>query len=198
MKNDIKIMVSSSFVSRVKDEAFIASTTNSGGRVELDLSDWLSYLAVDGSDVNQDKINDLLSEAIEGFDEVSLTLQRLTTTSIPKALCQCLNRILVPKLVSLSFIHCATLNMTVMAALFAAKDSKIRRIAFTSCGWVNDSILEQISIRCNQTLKEIHFEGLKNITNKGMYEIGRRCSGNTTMYVCVCERSTFYTQYLLH
>ena len=174
-------------ITHVKEEAFVSSALrivpDSKGkhpvkRIEVDLSNWLSFLnAKDASEKERGGRLKALVDALASYDEIGITLKRITPASVSTPLCDIFESFLAPRIVSLSMVDSRSINMSLLAALVPAKGAKMRKLQFVSCEWVTDTVMEQLSIRCHATLEELHLEKLSDISNKSMYELGRRCSG---------------------
>eukprot|EP01038_Epipyxis_sp_PR26KG_P006206 gene6206-8548_t len=140
-----------------------------------------------------DKIDRKLAHSLCGeYNTIALTLKCIpvlneSTSNLSDSFLSVLCDIIGPKLVEINIQDCPYLTWNQLK-LILSKTKSIERISLQSLSWIDDNIIEQISIRYQKSLTQLKLENLKNISNNSLHQIGRRCFNLKNLELICCPQ----------
>lgn len=144
------------------------------GTICLDLATWWNMLT-----------EDTLTELRKS--NVPISLRIVNIENIPLDVYELVGKWLGPCLFELVVDHCDFTWKGEMKAILhqCAKLASLKLIALK---WVDDGIVEQISVRYQKSLRHLELNNCSNITNNALFQIGRRCHQLQSFSVICCTR----------
>lgn len=139
----------------------------------VDFSNWLNVV-----DEN------ILQSQTERFERVSLVLKDVSR--IDPSVLLLLEKYVGQKIVELRVEDCGELSWNNEFRVLLANCRGLEILSLKNMKWIDDYVMEQISVKFHRTLHTIEFENLSSITNTTFYQLGRRCSGIRTLKLLCC------------
>ena len=103
---------------------------------------------------------------------VVLKLNNVKT--VPIRLRNFIQEYISPKLISINFNSCKDLSWNNEIKRFLSTCYKLETLKFLKTPQLDESVMEQFSIRFQKSLVELHLENLPFLNNKAIYEFARR------------------------
>jgi hypothetical protein len=128
-----------------------------------------------------------INSSTSTFLNVALHLTNVRT--VPIRLRNFIQEYISPKLITISFNSCKELSWNNEIKRFLSTCFKLEVLKVVRTPQLDESILEQFSIRFQKTLVELHLENLPLLNNKAIYEFARRLSSYTATYSAICSVS---------
>lgn len=104
----------------------------------------------------------------------NVALQLNNVNSIPIRLRNFIQEFISSKLISITFNSCKDLSWNNEIKRFLSTCYKLEALKILKTPQLDESIMEQFSIRFQKTLVELHLENLPFLNNKAIYEFARR------------------------
>jgi len=107
---------------------------------------------------------------------LNVALQLRNVRTVPTRFRNFIQEYISPKLITISFNSCKELSWSNEIKRFLSTCFKLEVLKVVRTPQIDESVLEQFSIRFQKTLVEIHLENLPLLNNKAIYEFARRWS----------------------
>ena len=107
---------------------------------------------------------------------LNIALQLNNIKTIPVKLSNFIQEFISPKLITISFNSCKELSWNNDIKRFLSTCFKLEVLRVLKTPQLDESVLEQFSIRFQKTLIELHLENMPLLNNKALYEFARRWS----------------------
>eukprot|EP01039_Chlorochromonas_danica_P001031 gene1031-1118_t len=146
------------------------------GTIMIDLSLWWSWLS----------------------DEVLVYLQRKKTTislqmsqlepAFPLSLLEKIGSFLGSALYELVIERCPQISWQEEVKILLRRCGNLSALTLIGQTWVDDNVLEQLSLRYQKTLGQLSLVDCPNMTNNGLFQIGRRCQALQRLKIVSCRQ----------
>lgn len=144
------------------------------GTVHLNLSKWWNWLSE--SELSRLKsMNCPISLSLEGFEK------------IPQQTFDMVGKYLSNNIVELGIASCPDLTWTGEIKALLRSCAKMVSLRLVSVPWIDDGMIEQLSVRYHKSLRSIHLENCA-LTNNSIFQIGRRCNQLQVLTLVCCTR----------
>jgi hypothetical protein len=150
------------------------STTNAVPRtiIELNLSNWLEVFTLAH-----------LAEVTRSHNFVSLILDGVPVLS--SKLCAGICEVMGSKLVELTIANCPDVTWSGEIVKLLAHTKALETLVLKNTKWVDDFVMEQISVRYKKTLVTLELENIM-ISNNALFQVGRRCTALRDLTLTCC------------
>eukprot|EP01035_Chromulina_nebulosa_P020505 gene20505-26599_t len=118
----------------------------------------------------------------------SIVLQLNNVKTVPIRLRNFIQEYISPKLISINFNSCKDLSWNNEIKRFLSTCYKLETLKILKTPQLDESVMEQFSIRFQKSLVELHLENLPFLNNKAIYEFARRCNGLRKLKLIACPK----------
>ena len=140
--------------------------------IDVDLSNWLEIL-----DFNY------LEEILRPFKYVRLKIN--SVQNLNSKICSSLSEMIGNRMAELWVESCHEMTWSGEIVKLLAHVKSLEVLILKNNKWVDDFVLEQISIRYKKSLSHLELENIM-ISNNGLFQIGRRCTLLHTLSLVCC------------
>ena len=98
-----------------------------------------------------------------------------------------LSKYVSPKLIEITIIDCTHLTWQNHVRRILESSNSIEIVNLQKNSWVDDYVVDQLSIKFAKSLKELNFEYTK-ITDNALFHVGRRCLNLRSLTVNCCPQ----------
>lgn len=130
-----------------------------------------------------------ISSVTKNVKYISLSLQ--AGPIITQEVITLLAKYVSPKLIEITIIDCTHLTWQNHVRRILEPASFIEIVNLQKNSWVDDYVVDQLSIKFAKSLKELNFEFTK-ITDNALFHVGRRCMNLRSLTVNCCPQVYYY------
>ncbi|RYH31298.1 hypothetical protein EON65_02940 [archaeon] len=142
--------------------------------IYLNISKWWNWLS-ESELLRLKAMNCPISLSIEGFEK------------IPQQTFDMVGKYLSHDIVELTIVSCPDFTWTGEIKALLRSCAKLLSLRLVAVPWIDDGMIEQLSVRYHKSLKSIHLENC-TLTNNSIFQIGRRCNQLQNFTLVCCTR----------